>query len=147
MTAGISSTAAKLNRRQILTKAANQIRAETMATVKINSKERELTKPVIQCSVYSIATRLTPTEQSFYCRQAFLHLHSSLEKELVDTLAATEIETVKKVGREGLYPRLNSEQLEEKMGRLKEKAEARLKPLEEVRKMEMIVMRNRRVRR
>lgn len=144
-TACIPATAAKLNRRLILTKAANQIRAETMATVKINTKERELTRPLAQCSVYSIESRLTPTEQLQYKRTAFLQLHSSLETELVDRLAATEIETIKKVGRDALYPRLNCDQLEEKLGRLREKTEAKLRPLEEVRQMEMIVPRNRRL--
>lgn len=146
-TACIPATAARLNRRLILTKAANQVRAETMATVKINIKERELNKPVIQCSVYSIDSRLTPAEQIQYRRTAFLQLYSSLETELVDRLAATEIETIKKVGRDALYPRLNCEQLEEKLGRLKEKTEAKLRPLEEVRRMEMIVPRNKRLKR
>ena len=142
MTANLPLEVKRLNKRCILTPEFNKIRAETMGIVKVFMKERELMKPLIECSVYSVKNQVKTVQGKEEMRK----LKGELESQLVDRLAAAEIETIKRIERDARYPRLSNSQILEKLGKLKSTTEKGWGPLQEVSEMEVIHMKNRRLR-
>ena len=132
VTARIPATAKRLNQNCIFSKEINRIRASTMATVKINSMQRQ--QELSHVPALQPRTLVLPDQNN----DDMLELRASLEEHLVDKLAAAEIETIKMIERNAGYPKMTSEQIKDKLGKLKTSAESHYSPLQSLRFMEVL---------
>lgn len=135
VTAQIPTTAKRLNQKCIFSKAINHVRASTMAAVKISAKHRQRVLSHVP-SLQAVSTVTSALDIDGGETQG--RLRASLEDQLVDKLAAAEIETIKMIEREAAYPKMSSEQIREKLGRLRHNAESHYSPLQSVRFMEVL---------
>lgn len=135
VTAQISATAKRLNQKCIFSKAINHVRASTMAAVKISAKHRQRVLSHVP-SLQAVSTVNSGFDIEGLESQG--QLRANLEDRLVDKLAAAEIETIKMIEREAAYPKMSTEQIREKLGRLRHNAESHYSPLQSVRFMEVL---------
>lgn len=134
VTAQIPATAKRLNQKCIFSKEINNVRASTMAAVKISTKHRQRLLSHVP-SLQSLVTAAASLEGE---GDTHGRLRANLEDQLVDKLAAAEIETIKMIEREAAYPKMSSAQIREKLGRLRHNAESHYSPLQSVRYMEVL---------
>ena len=142
VTAQIPATAKRLNQKCIFSKEINNVRACTMAAVRISAKHRQRVLSHVP-SLQALVTAAADLEAEADTQG---RLRASLEDRLVDKLAAAEIETIKMIEREAAYPKMSSEQIREKLGRLRHSAESHYSPLQSVRFMEVLHFTSRKLR-
>lgn len=141
MQASVPALAERMNKRMILSRQANEIRAETIVAARILEREKRLLAAAAKVSKESSQQVSHTQEHTPSCSHK--SLATALESRIVDKLAAAEIEAIKLV--ESAYPKISNEQIQMKLTKLKMNAQANFKPLEEVRYMDVIYLKNKRI--